>query len=150
MSRQTEYRGEPLPRRDGPRPARFSGRHPIEHIRIPLGTPYRSHARSLGQAVRRQGHLRAIRSFKCDDTRKVHERQRVARFVNFERIAQRKLAQIDSASETDDLKIPPGNRLEALKGRRRDQWSIRINAQWRLCFRFKDGDAFDVEIVGYH
>jgi len=80
----------------------------------------------------------------------VHERQRVARFVNFERIAQRKLAQIDSASETDDLKIPPGNRLEALKGRRRDQWSIRINAQWRLCFRFKDGDAFDVEIVGYH
>jgi len=91
-----------------------------------------------------------IRSFNCDDTRNLHARQRVPRFVNFERIAQRKLAQIDSASNIDDLKIPPGNRLEALKGKRRGQWSIRINDQWRVCFRFTDGDAFDVEIVDYH
>ena len=62
----------------------------------------------------------------------------------------RKLVQIDAAERLDDLRIPPGNRLEALKGDRRGQHSIRVNDQWRICFRWRDGDAYDVEIVDYH
>lgn len=61
-----------------------------------------------------------------------------------------RLNQLDSATSLDDLRFPPSNRLEALKGDRAGQWSLRINDQWRLCFRFKDGDAFDAEIVDYH
>lgn len=61
-----------------------------------------------------------------------------------------RLTQLDSATRLDDLKHPPSNRLESLKGDRRGQWSIRINDQWRICFRFLDGDAFDVAIVDYH
>jgi proteic killer suppression protein len=57
---------------------------------------------------------------------------------------------LDSAISLEDLKSPPGNRLEALKGNRRGQWSIRINDQWRVCFRFEEGEVFDVEIVDYH
>jgi addiction module HigA family antidote len=64
--------------------------------------------------------------------------------------ARRKLKLIDSTSRLDGLRVPPGNRLEALKGRRGGQWSIRINDQWRICFRWKDNDAWDVEIVDYH
>jgi proteic killer suppression protein len=58
--------------------------------------------------------------------------------------------QLDAATALDDLRLPPSNRLEALKGDRRGQWSLRINNQWRVCFRFEDGDVFDVEIVDYH
>ena len=72
------------------------------------------------------------------------------RFRAFERVAQRKLAQLEAAATLDFLRAPPGNRLEALAGDRRGQYSIRINDQWRICFRFKDGNAFDVEIVDYH
>ncbi len=61
-----------------------------------------------------------------------------------------RLNQLESATLLDDLRFPPSNRLEALKGDRAGQWSLRINDQWRLCFRFKDGDAFDVGIVDYH
>jgi proteic killer suppression protein len=61
-----------------------------------------------------------------------------------------RLNQLESATSLDDLRFPPSNRLEALKGDRAGQWSLRINDQWRLCFRFKDGDAFDAEIVDYH
>ena len=64
--------------------------------------------------------------------------------------AQRRLAQLDAATDLSDLKVPPSNQLEALKGDRNGQHSIRINQQWRLCFVWKDGDAFDVEIVDYH
>ena len=64
--------------------------------------------------------------------------------------AQRKLAQLDAATTLSDLMTPPSNRLEPLKGDRIGQWSIRINEQWRLCFRFEGGDAHDVEIVDYH
>lgn len=67
-----------------------------------------------------------------------------------QRQAERKLQMLDSAHVVADLKTPPGNRLEALKGSRDGTWSIRINDQWRLCFRFENGDAFDVEIVDYH
>jgi toxin HigB-1 len=68
----------------------------------------------------------------------------------FERVAQRKLRQLDIATELRDLASPPGNHLEALKGDRKGQHSIRINEQWRLCFIWRDGDAYDVEIADYH
>ena len=64
--------------------------------------------------------------------------------------AQRRLAQLDAASMLEDLRVPPSNHLEALQGDRQGQYSIRINGQWRICFEWKDGDAFEVEIVDYH
>ena len=72
------------------------------------------------------------------------------RFVNIEHVARRKLEQLEWAERIEDLRIPPQNRLEALKGSRKGQWSIRINDQWRVCFRFEAGQALDVEIVDYH
>jgi proteic killer suppression protein len=74
----------------------------------------------------------------------------VARFRNIERVAMRKLAMLNRVARVDELRIPPNNRLEALKSDRRRQWSIRINDQWRLCFKFVEGRAYDVEIVDYH
>jgi len=74
----------------------------------------------------------------------------VPRFVNIEHVARRKLEQLEWAERIEDLRIPPQNRLEALKGSRKGQWSIRINDQWRVCFRFEAGQALDVEIVDYH
>jgi len=72
------------------------------------------------------------------------------RFASIAKVALRKLDQIDASVVIEDLKAPPGNRLEKLKGDRAGQWSIRINDQWRICFRWSDGDAWDVEIVDYH
>jgi proteic killer suppression protein len=72
------------------------------------------------------------------------------RFKAIAAVAERKLQMLDDSYTLNDLSVPPGNRLEALHGNRRGQWSIRINDQWRICFRFEDGDAFDVEIVDYH
>jgi len=86
-------------------------------------------------------------SFKYPDTKALSEGHRVARFVNIERVALRKLRQLEAAARLDDLRIPPQNRLEALKGDRKGQHSIRINDQWRLCFVWRDGRALDVEIV---
>jgi proteic killer suppression protein len=94
--------------------------------------------------------MRVIRSFRCRDTEKLHHRLRVLRFAAFEKAARRKLRQLDSAVELRDLASPPGNRLEILKGERQGQHSIRINDQWRICFRWRGSDAFDVEIVDYH
>ncbi|MDO9468248.1 MAG: type II toxin-antitoxin system RelE/ParE family toxin [Thiobacillus sp.] len=91
-----------------------------------------------------------IQSFRCRDTQALFERKRVPRFVNIERVARRKLEQLEWAERIEDLRIPPQNRLEALKGSRKGQWSIRINDQWRVCFRFEAGQALDVEIVDYH
>ncbi len=91
----------------------------------------------------------AIISFKCSDTETLFKLSRVKRFVNIERPALRKLKQLDLALRIEDMRAPPGNRLEALKGARAGQWSVRVNDQYRLCFRWADG-AQDVEIVDYH
>lgn len=91
-----------------------------------------------------------IKTFRCKDTERLYQRQHVRRFRAIERIAQRKLRQLDSAVVLNDMNSPPGNRLEALKGDRKGQHSVRINDQWRLCFRWQNGDAYDVEIVDYH
>ena len=91
-----------------------------------------------------------IISFKCADTQALASGQRVRQFVNVEAVARRKLRQLEIAGRLDDLRIPPGNRLEALKGVRSGEYSIRINDQWRLCFRWTDAGPRDVEIVDYH
>ncbi len=91
-----------------------------------------------------------IRNFRCKDTERLANGSRVRRFIAFERVARRKLALLDAAETLDFLRVPPGNRLEALRGDRAGRYSIRINDQWRLCFRFIDGDAYDAEIVDYH
>jgi proteic killer suppression protein len=90
-----------------------------------------------------------IRSFRNRDTEQLFADVAVRRFGAIERIARRKLQLLDAAMRLDDLRVPPGNRLEALRGDRAGQHSIRINDQWRICFRW-DGDAYDVEIVDYH
>ena len=91
-----------------------------------------------------------IRSFRCAETESLSKGIRVRRLVNIEAVARRKLRQLEIASRLEDLRVPPGNRLEALKGRRSGQYSIRINDQWRVCFRWVDASADDVEIVDYH
>ena len=92
-----------------------------------------------------------IRSFRDADTERLFARRRPRKLPpEIVRRAMRKLLILDAAEHLDDLRSPPGNRLEALRGDRQGQHSIRINAQWRLCFRWADGDAHDVEIVDYH
>jgi len=91
-----------------------------------------------------------IISFKCKDTEKLAGGHRVRRFVNFERVALRKIRQLQAANQLDDLKVPPGNKLEPLSGDRRGQHSIRINKQFRVCFRWTKAGAEDVEIIDYH
>lgn len=91
-----------------------------------------------------------IQSFACADTQALFAGRAARRFVNIRVVAERKLQMLHRAVRLDDLRIPPNNRLEALRGDRRGQHSIRINDQWRICFRFEGGHAFDVEIVDYH
>lgn len=91
-----------------------------------------------------------IVSFYCEDTRALSEGRRVRRFISIERVALRKLRQLQIAEKISDLRVPPGNRLEALKGDRKGQHSIRINDQYRICFRWTTAGASDVEIVDYH
>ncbi len=91
-----------------------------------------------------------IRSFADKNTEALFLRKRVRRFSQFERPARRKLEMLEAAMVLDDLRSPPGNRLEALKGDRKGQYSIRINQQWRICFVWKDNGPHAVEIVDYH
>ena len=96
-------------------------------------------------------YLYMIQSFQCSDTAALFAGKRIARFVNFESVALRKLQQLNAATTLDFLRVPPGNMLEALKGNRRGQHSIRINSQWRVCFVWLEGGHADcVEIVDYH
>lgn len=91
-----------------------------------------------------------IISFKCRETEKLATGYRVRRFVSIERVALRKIRQLQVANQLDDLKVPPGNRLEPLRGDRYGQYSIRINRQFRICFLWTNVGAEDVEIVDYH
>ncbi len=91
-----------------------------------------------------------IQSFRCPDTERLFQRIRVGRFVNIEGAARRKLDQLNAATTLGFLTAPPGNRLEALKGNRAGQHSIRINDQFRLCFVWTDQGPKNVEIVDYH
>lgn len=91
-----------------------------------------------------------IRSFKCKYAKALSKGQRVKQFANITNVARRKLRQLEIANRIEDLKVPPGNHLEALKGDRSGQHSIRINNQWRVCFCWTVAGAEDVEIVDYH
>jgi toxin HigB-1 len=91
-----------------------------------------------------------IRSFKDKDTEALFGDELVPRFRSIERPARRKLLYLSRARVLQDLRVPPGNRLEALRGNRKGQYSIRINDQWRICFRWREDGVHDVEIVDYH
>ena len=91
-----------------------------------------------------------IRSFRCKETSESGKAKERASFRDIQDRALRKLRQLDASADLGDLRNPPGNRLEALKGDREGQLSTRINNQWRICFRWIEGDAVDVEIVDYH
>jgi proteic killer suppression protein len=91
-----------------------------------------------------------IRSFADAQTEQVFNRRHSRQYAAFERVAFRKLRQIHRVSRVEELIVPPGNRLEPLKGNREGQWSLRINDQWRICFTWRNGDAYEVEIVDYH
>ena len=92
-----------------------------------------------------------IKTFKDKETERIYNRQVSKKLpISIQTIALRKLWMIDAADHLNDLRIPPANRLEALKGKRKGQHSIRINNQWRICFRWQNRDAYDIEIVDYH
>ena len=92
-----------------------------------------------------------IKTFNNDETQKIYQRQRSRKLPSdIQQVTLRKLRMINNAVTINDLRVPPANRLEKLSGNRAGQWSIRINDQWRVCFRWKDSDAYDVEIADYH
>ncbi len=92
-----------------------------------------------------------IRSFANRDAERIFHRRRTRRLaVDVQRVARRRLLILDAADRLDDLRVPPGNRLEKLIGNRNGQHSVRINDRWRICFRWHRGDAYDVEIIDYH
>jgi toxin HigB-1 len=91
-----------------------------------------------------------IKSFKCPETEALFRSKRTSRFASIERTAFRKLLQLDMAERLEDLRVPPGNRLELLSGDRSGRWSVRINARFRMCFLWTGSDAEEVEIVDYH
>jgi proteic killer suppression protein len=92
-----------------------------------------------------------IKSFKCKNTQALFAGERCHRqWLAFRNVAERKIQMLHRAVRIEDLRVPPQNRLEVLKGDRQGQWSIRINDQWRLCFTWADGNAYDAEIVDYH
>ncbi len=94
--------------------------------------------------------MAVIGSFAQKEAELLFHDKPVRRFAAIERVVRRKLLLLHAAARLDDLRVPPGNRLEALKGDRAGQHSIRVNDQWRICFIWKEGEAHDVEIVDYH
>jgi len=92
-----------------------------------------------------------VKTFKDDETQKIYQRQRSRKLPDdIQQLALRKLRMLNNAISINDLRVPPANRLEKLSGNRAGQWSIRINDQWRVCFRWEGSDAYDVEITDYH
>ena len=92
-----------------------------------------------------------IKTFKCKETEKIYNRQYSKKLPReIQRKTMKKLWMIDASPDIDSLRSPPSNHLEVLKGSRKGQYSIRINKQWRICFRWESGNAFDIEIVDYH
>jgi len=92
-----------------------------------------------------------IKNFKDDETQKIYQRQRSRKLPSdIQQVALRKLRMINNSVTINDLRVPPANRLEKLSGNRAGQWSIRINDQWRVCFRWEGSDALDVEVTDYH
>lgn len=91
-----------------------------------------------------------IRSFKCKQTHDLFSDKAVKAFKNIEKVARRKLYMLNAAKDLRDLRSPPNNNLEGLKGDRKGQYSIRINDQWRICFNWDGNNAWEVEIVDYH
>lgn len=92
-----------------------------------------------------------IKTFKDDETKKIYQRQSSRKLPDdIQQVALRKLRMLNNAISINDLRVPPANRLEKLSGNRAGQWSIRINDQWRVCFRWEGSDAYDVEITDYH
>lgn len=92
-----------------------------------------------------------IKNFKDAETHKIYQRQRSRKLPSdIQQVALRKLRMINNSFSINDLRVPPANRLEKLSGNRAGQWSIRINDQWRICFRWEGSDAIDVEITDYH
>jgi proteic killer suppression protein len=92
-----------------------------------------------------------IKTFNNDETQKIYQRQRSQKLPSdIQQVALRKLRMINNAVTINDLRVPPANRLEKLSGDRVGQWSIRINDQWRVCFRWEGSDAYDVEVADYH
>ena len=92
-----------------------------------------------------------IKSFGCKETEKIFKREYSLKLpASIQKTAMRKLWMLDAASSLNDLRMPPANCLEKLKGKKKEQYSIRINNQWRVCFRWKQQDAYEVEIIDYH
>ena len=94
--------------------------------------------------------MRMISSFKCKDTQELYDTGVNRRFASIARVALRKLDMLAAATMVETLRVPPGNRLEQLRGNRAGQWSVRINDQWRVCFSWSGTNAENVEIVDYH
>ena len=91
-----------------------------------------------------------VKSFRCRETEKIFQRRHSRKFSSIRRAARKKLLILDAAGALSDLRVPPANRFEKLSGDRRGQHSVRVNDQWRICFRWERGDAYDVEITDYH
>jgi proteic killer suppression protein len=92
-----------------------------------------------------------IRTFKCKETERIFNREHSKRFpVEIQQVALRKLRMLNRSTTVVDLRVPPANRLEKLRGKRSGLWSIRVNDQWRICFQWHDGDAYEVEMLDYH